>query len=69
MREGLSKLAVYRDPQGRVHKCSAVCTHLQCIVQWNHIEQSWDCPCHGSRFDPLGKVLMGPAIDDLPQMN
>jgi glycine/D-amino acid oxidase-like deaminating enzyme/nitrite reductase/ring-hydroxylating ferredoxin subunit len=66
MREGLSKVAVYRDPKGAVHKCSAVCTHLQCIVQWNHIEESWDCPCHGSRFDPLGKVLMGPAIDDLP---
>ena len=68
MREGLSKVAVYRDPQGRLHKCSAVCTHLQCIVQWNHIEQSWDCPCHGSLFDPLGKVLMGPAIDDLPSV-
>jgi glycine/D-amino acid oxidase-like deaminating enzyme/nitrite reductase/ring-hydroxylating ferredoxin subunit len=66
MRDGLSKIAVYRDPNGRVHECSAVCTHLQCIVQWNHIEQTWDCPCHGSRFDPLGKVLMGPAIDDLP---
>ena len=69
MREGLSKIAVYRDPQGRVHKCSAVCTHLQCIVQWNHVEESWDCPCHGSRFDPRGRVLMGPAIDDLPPID
>jgi glycine/D-amino acid oxidase-like deaminating enzyme/nitrite reductase/ring-hydroxylating ferredoxin subunit len=66
MRKGLTKLAVYRDPSGKVHRHSAICTHLQCIVQWNRIEKSWDCPCHGSRFDPLGKVLMGPAIDDLP---
>lgn len=65
LREGLSKVAVYRDKSGTVHKCSAVCTHLACIVQWNTIEKSWDCPCHGSRFDPYGKVVMGPAIDDL----
>jgi nitrite reductase/ring-hydroxylating ferredoxin subunit len=66
MRKGLSKLAVYRDDSGKLQKHSAVCTHLQCIVQWNPIEKSWDCPCHGSRFDPLGKVVIGPAIDDLP---
>jgi glycine/D-amino acid oxidase-like deaminating enzyme/nitrite reductase/ring-hydroxylating ferredoxin subunit len=65
MRQGLSKLAVYRDNLGQVHRCSALCTHLQGVVQWNDIEKSWDCPCHGSRFDPKGKVLMGPAIDDL----
>jgi glycine/D-amino acid oxidase-like deaminating enzyme/nitrite reductase/ring-hydroxylating ferredoxin subunit len=66
MREGMHKLAVYRDEAGKISKHSAVCTHLQCIVQWNHVEKSWDCPCHGSRFDPKGKVLMGPAVDDLP---
>ena len=66
MRDGLTKLAVYRDPAGKIHRHSAICTHLQCVVQWNPVEKSWDCPCHGSRFDPLGKVLMGPAIDDLP---
>jgi glycine/D-amino acid oxidase-like deaminating enzyme/nitrite reductase/ring-hydroxylating ferredoxin subunit len=68
MREGLSKIAVYRDPAGKVHRHSAICTHLQCVVQWNPTERSWDCPCHGSRFDPDGKVLMGPAIDDLPRV-
>jgi len=68
MRQGLSKLAVYRDEAGALHKHSAACTHLKCIVQWNHIEKTWDCPCHGSRFDPTGKVLMGPAIDDLPRV-
>jgi glycine/D-amino acid oxidase-like deaminating enzyme/nitrite reductase/ring-hydroxylating ferredoxin subunit len=66
MRQGLKKLAVYKDESGQIHKCSATCTHLACIVQWNSIEKTWDCPCHGSRFDPMGKVLMGPAIDNLP---
>ena len=65
LREGMKKVAVYRDNSGAVHKCSAVCTHLGCIVQWNGVEKTWDCPCHGSRFDPMGRVLMGPAIDDL----
>jgi glycine/D-amino acid oxidase-like deaminating enzyme/nitrite reductase/ring-hydroxylating ferredoxin subunit len=68
IREGLSKIAVYKDDAGHVHKCSAVCTHLACIVQWNGVEKTWDCPCHGSRFDPTGKVLMGPAIEDLKKL-
>ncbi len=67
IRKGLSKLAVYRDDEGKLHKHSAVCTHLQCIVRWNKAEKTWDCPCHGSRFDPYGKVIMGPAVDDLPE--
>ncbi|HEX8877743.1 MAG TPA: FAD-dependent oxidoreductase [Phycisphaerales bacterium] len=66
LNRGTHKIACYRDEKGRVHECSAVCTHLKCVVHWNQIEKSWDCPCHGSRFDAFGKVLMGPAIDDLP---
>jgi glycine/D-amino acid oxidase-like deaminating enzyme/nitrite reductase/ring-hydroxylating ferredoxin subunit len=65
MREGLKKVATYRDSSGTVHKHSAVCTHLGCLVAWNETEKTWDCPCHGSRFDPLGQVIIGPAIDDL----
>ncbi len=65
VREGLKKVAVFRDGSGAVHKCSPVCTHLGCMVQWNHVESSWDCPCHGSRFDAYGKVVMGPAVTDL----
>jgi glycine/D-amino acid oxidase-like deaminating enzyme/nitrite reductase/ring-hydroxylating ferredoxin subunit len=65
IRRGAHKIAVYRDDAGRMHERSAVCTHLRCIVDWNSAEKSWDCPCHGSRFDPLGRVLNGPAIDDL----
>jgi glycine/D-amino acid oxidase-like deaminating enzyme/nitrite reductase/ring-hydroxylating ferredoxin subunit len=59
------KIAVCRDRQGLVHACSAVCTHLGCDVAWNQAEQTWDCPCHGSRFSPDGSVLNGPAVSDL----
>jgi len=55
------KIAAYRDADGKVIKHSAVCTHLGCIVRWNQAEATWDCPCHGSRFDPAGKVIAGPA--------
>lgn len=65
VRDGVHRLAVYRDPQGAVHTCSAICTHLKCVVRWNSLERSWDCPCHGSRFDAHGKVITGPAADDL----
>lgn len=62
---GLSKVAAYRDPEGEVHELSAVCRHLGCIVKWNTLENTWDCPCHGSRYDALGKVIQGPANSDL----
>ena len=65
IRRGITKLAVYRDPSGRLHERSAVCSHLGCVVGWNSVEQSWDCPCHGSRFDPYGEVLNGPAVSPL----
>ena len=65
IRHGLTKIAVYRDELGACHKCSAVCTHLGGIVHWNDAEKTWDCPCHGSRFDRLGGVLNGPANRDL----
>jgi glycine/D-amino acid oxidase-like deaminating enzyme len=62
---GLSRIAVYRDHVGVVHERSAVCPHLRCVVRWNKVESTWDCPCHGSRFDPYGAVLNGPANTDL----
>jgi glycine/D-amino acid oxidase-like deaminating enzyme/nitrite reductase/ring-hydroxylating ferredoxin subunit len=65
VRRGLSKVAVYRDPQGNLHERSAVCPHLKCIVAWNRGERTWDCPCHGSRFDAMGRVVSGPARGDL----
>jgi len=65
LRRGLSKLAAYRDEHGELHVCSAVCPHLGCIVAWNAAAESWDCPCHGSRFDKLGRLINGPANADL----
>ena len=59
------KLAVYRDEQASLHAVSAVCTHLGCLVEWNRAEQSWDCPCHGSRFRIDGSVIQGPAKREL----
>jgi len=59
------KVAVYRDARGAVTKRSAVCTHMACIVDWNEAERTWDCPCHGSRFKPDGKVIAGPAESPL----
>ena len=68
MRRGALKVAVYRDKTGALHERSAVCTHLGCIVQWNPSEKTWDCPCHGSRFDKFGDVINGPANTGLPKV-
>jgi glycine/D-amino acid oxidase-like deaminating enzyme/nitrite reductase/ring-hydroxylating ferredoxin subunit len=59
------RVAAYRDAQGGLSVVSPVCTHLKCLVHWNPVETSWDCPCHGSRFAPDGRVLEGPAIEPL----
>lgn len=65
MREGIKKIAVYKDRQNTIHVSSAFCPHLGGCIRWNHGEKSWDCPCHGSRFNGCGKVINGPAISDL----
>ena len=65
LRSGIKPTAVYREPDGTVHRRSAVCTHMGCVVHWNSTERSWDCPCHGSRFGPEGEVLNGPAARGL----
>jgi glycine/D-amino acid oxidase-like deaminating enzyme/nitrite reductase/ring-hydroxylating ferredoxin subunit len=65
LRQGASKLAVYRDESSALHVHSATCTHLGCVVAWNSAEKSWDCPCHASRFSVDGEVLHGPAVSPL----
>jgi len=56
------KMAVYKDDKGKAHEFSAICTHMGCIVSWNELEKSFDCPCHGSRFSgQTGHVINGPA--------
>jgi glycine/D-amino acid oxidase-like deaminating enzyme/nitrite reductase/ring-hydroxylating ferredoxin subunit len=59
------RVAVYKDERDTVYACSAACTHMGCVVHWNSAERSWDCPCHGSRFNYDGRVIQGPANEDL----
>jgi Rieske Fe-S protein len=61
IREGLSKIAAYRDENGVLYRRSAACTHVGCHVHWNSLEVCWDCPCHGSHFAVDGTALNAPA--------
>jgi glycine/D-amino acid oxidase-like deaminating enzyme/nitrite reductase/ring-hydroxylating ferredoxin subunit len=65
VRDGLGKTGVFRAEDGKVHALSLRCTHLGCLLRFNAAERSWDCPCHGSRFDVDGAVLEGPATSPL----
>ena len=62
------KVALYKDENGKVHVLDPVCPHAKCIVNWNSVEKSWDCPCHGSRFACNGALLTGPARVGLTQI-
>jgi len=68
VRVGGRQRAVYRDLSGELHQMSARCTHMGCIVRWNELEKTWDCPCHGGRFHRTGKVLYGPPTRDLDRV-
>ena len=59
------RVAAYRDDDGQLHLLSPICTHLGCHVAWNTAEKTWDCPCHGSRFDTEGAIIQGPALRPL----
>jgi nitrite reductase/ring-hydroxylating ferredoxin subunit len=63
--DGLGRKGVYRDDAGVLHAVSLRCTHMGCLLRFNAAETSWDCPCHGSRFDVDGAVLEGPAVRPL----
>ena len=62
------KIGAYRDENGALHTISLTCPHLGCLLRWNPDDLSWDCPCHGSRFDFDGNLLDGPAQDNLPPL-
>lgn len=59
------KVGVYRDEEGKLYKVSTTCPHLGCELTWNQDELSWDCPCHGSRFDYEGRLIDNPAMEDM----
>ncbi|MEP7052676.1 MAG: FAD-dependent oxidoreductase [Pseudomonadota bacterium] len=69
LRRGLRRIAVYVDEQGSRCELSATCPHLGGVVSWNSAEKSWDCPCHGSRFDRYGNLLTGPAVSNLQSLH
>lgn len=62
-------VAVYRNAEGALHVVSGKCSHMGCALKWNGAETSWDCECHGSRFDPEGRVLEGPALAPLARLD
>ena len=62
-------IALYKDEHGNLFGVNPTCTHMKCNVAWNKAEKSWDCPCHGSRFDINGEVLTGPATVNLEKLN
>jgi len=66
--QGTTKIAAYRDETGKLFERSAVCTHLGCIVRFNSLEKTWDCPCHGSRFGIDGHPINTPAIEPLGEI-
>lgn len=59
------KVGIYKDPSGEIFAVNPICSHLGCLLSWNDVDKTWDCPCHGSRFDFEGKNLYDPAIHDL----
>lgn len=59
------KLGIYKDANGKIFAIKPICTHLGCLLSWNNLDKTWDCPCHGSRFDYMGHQLYNPAIRDL----
>lgn len=59
------KVGIYKDKNGKIHTVNPICTHLGCLLSWNNLDKTWDCPCHGSRFDYMGHQLYNPAIRDL----
>src|SRR3989344_19058 len=67
-RSGLRQVAAYKNHDGRLEFFSAACPHLSGVVHWNTAEKSWDCPCHGSRFDCHGQVIEGPAVENLQEL-
>lgn len=68
VKENGEPIAYYKNSKGEVTKLSPICKHMGCIVAWNGKDKTWDCPCHGSRYDKFGKVIKGPAQNDLDKI-
>lgn len=60
-----NSIGIYKDKDGKIFAVNPTCTHLGCLLTWNNIDKTWDCPCHGSRFDYTGKNIYDPAFKNL----
>ena len=63
------KVGIYKDSSGNIYAVKPVCTHLGCLLSWNDVDKTWDCPCHGSRFNFMGENLYNPAFKNLEIYN
>ena len=59
------KIGIYKDKGGEIYKVNPVCKHLGCEPSWNNLDKTWDCPCHGSRYDYKGNLIYGPSVKNL----
>lgn len=59
------KIGIYKDKEANIYKVNPVCKHLGCELSWNNLDKTWDCPCHGSRYDYKGKLIYGPSVKNL----
>lgn len=62
---GSKSVGIYKDTSGNIFAVNPTCTHLGCLLTWNNLDKTWDCPCHGSRFDFNGKNIYDPAFKNL----
>ena len=63
------KVGIYKRKDGEIFAVKPFCSHLGCLTSWNNLEKTWDCPCHGSRYDYTGKIISEPTVKDLCRIN
>ena len=61
-------IGIYKDTSGNIYAVKPNCTHLGCLLTWNNLDKTWDCPCHGSRFDYTGQNIYDPAYKNLERI-
>ncbi|MBE5821944.1 MAG: FAD-dependent oxidoreductase [Clostridiales bacterium] len=62
------KVGIYKDKEGKIYAVKPQCKHLGCLLTWNNLDKTWDCPCHGSKYDYLGHVIYSPTVEDLDKI-
>lgn len=60
-----NNVGIYKDTNGKVYAVKPNCSHLGCLLSWNNTDKTWDCPCHGSRYDYMGRNIYEPGIKNL----